>query len=378
MKIETSYKLAVIVCKGNPSFIAPVLNVVLGLSKVYENVKFICGDISKESEAFLLGECKNLSIENLQLQSRGGSKLLSVYYFRKKVFQLLESTPHDLLWIATGDTAVSLGTKLKSYKFVMCLLELYDAVPVYNFLLKRLSKYADKIVTAEYNRSAILRVRWKLKHTPYVLPNKPYFKPGDDQHNGSGNGKLNGNSVVNGPLVQKVKEEISKGKKIILYQGIITSYRRLDTIAKATLEADSKFVFLIVGKDFDYINTLKEINPNIIHIPFIDAPLHLEITKLADIGIVVYDFIDLNNIYCAPNKIWEYAMFSKPMLCNDIPGLKYTVEHYRAGLCTDFNSVGSVKDTMDRIFTDYQEYSANAETFYNSVDLDSIIKNIVK
>lgn len=368
MKVETSYKLAIIVCKGNPSFIAPVLNVVLGLSKLYESVKLICGDISKESETFLLGECKNLSIENLRLQSRGTSKILSVYYFRKKVFQLINSTPHDLLWIATGDTAVSLGTKLKEYRFVMCLLELYDAVPVYNFLLKRLSQYAHKIVTAEYNRSAILRVRWKLKHTPYVLPNKPYFKPLEQA-------SINGS---NGPLVQQVKDEISKGKKIILYQGIITHYRRLDTIAKATLENDSQFVFLIVGKDFDYIDTLKGINPNIIHIPFIDAPLHLEITKLADIGIVVYDFIDLNNIYCAPNKIWEYAMFSKPMLCNDIPGLKYTVEHYKAGLCTDFNCVESVKDTMGKIFSDYKEYAANAATFYDSVDLDSIIKNIVR
>ncbi|UPK72752.1 glycosyltransferase [Chitinophaga filiformis] len=368
MKVETSYKLAIIVCKGNPSFIAPVLNVVLGLSKLYESVKLICGDISKESETFLLGECKNLSIENLRLQSRGTSKILSVYYFRKKVFQLVNSTPHDLLWIATGDTAVSLGTKLKEHRFVMCLLELYDAVPVYNFLLKRLSQYAHKIVTAEYNRSAILRVRWKLKHTPYVLPNKPYFKPLEQA-------SINGS---NGPLVQQVKDEIGKGKKIILYQGIITHYRRLDTIAKATLENDSQFVFLIVGKDFDYIDTLKEINPNIIHIPFIDAPLHLEITKLADIGIVVYDFIDLNNIYCAPNKIWEYAMFSKPMLCNDIPGLKYTVEHYKAGLCTDFNCVESVKDTMGKIFSDYKEYAANAATFYDSVDLDSIIKNIVR
>jgi glycosyltransferase involved in cell wall biosynthesis len=369
MKAETSHNSALIVCKGNPSFIAPVLNVVLGLSKLYGSVKFICGDISKDSEDFLLGECKNLSIENLQLQSKGTSKILSVYHFRKKVFPIINNTQHDLLWIATGDTAVSMGNKLRSYQFVMCLLELYDAVPLYNFLLRRLSRYAHKIVTAEYNRSAILRVRWNLKHTPYVLPNKPYFKPG------TANGNHN---AVNGPLVQKVKDEISKGKKVILYQGIITHYRRLDTVAKAALEEDSKFVFLIVGKDYDYIDKLMEINPNIIHIPFIDAPLHLEITKLADIGIVVYDFIDLNNIYCAPNKIWEYAMFSKPMLCNDIPGLKYTVEHYRAGLCTDFNCVDSVKDTIGKIFSDYPEYSANAETFYNSVDLDSIIKNIVR
>lgn len=369
MKVESSYKSAIIICKGNPSFIAPVLNVVMGLSKIYENIKFICGDINKNSEAFLLGECKNLSIENLRLQSRGTSKILSVYHFRKMCCQIINDTPHDLLWIATGDTAVSLGRKLKGRLFVMCLLELYDTVPIYNFLLKRMSRYAHKIVTAEYNRSAILRVRWNLKQTPYVLPNKPYVKPGTE------NGVK---SVVNGPLVEKVKEEISRGKKIVLYQGIITSSRRLDTIARATFDNDSVFLFLIVGKDYGYVNALKEINPNIIHIPFIDAPLHLEITRLADIGIVVYDFVDLNNIYCAPNKIWEYAMFSKPMLCNDIPGLKYTVEHYKAGLCTDFNCVDSVTDTMNRIFSDYPEYAANAEKFYNSVDLDSIIEDIVR
>lgn len=369
MKVESSYKLAIVVCKGNPSFIAPVLNVVQGLSKLYEQVKFICGDIGKDSEAFLRSECPNVAIENLQIQSRGSTKIVSIYYFRRKVLQILDRTPHDLLWIATGDTAVSLSNRLRGRRFVLCLLELYDTVPLYNFLLRRISRDAYRIVTAEYNRSAILRVRWKLKHTPHVLPNKPYFKP---------NGEIGNPDVLNSPQVQQVRDAISNGKKVILYQGIIVRDRRLDTIAKATLDNDSKYAFLIVGKDYNYLADLKKINPNIIHIPFIDAPLHLEITKLADIGIVVYDFIDLNNIYCAPNKIWEYAMFSKPMLCNDIPGLKYTVGYNKAGLCTDFNCVDAVKDTMEKIFSDYDDYSANAYTFYNSLDLDSTIENIVR
>ncbi|KAA6307134.1 hypothetical protein EZS27_041199, partial [termite gut metagenome] len=38
------------------------------------------------------------------------------------------------------------------------------------------------------------------------------------------------------------------------------------------------------------------------------------------IGIVSYAFDDLNHVFCAPNKTWEYTGFGIPMLGNNAPG----------------------------------------------------------
>ncbi len=94
-----------------------------------------------------------------------------------------------------------------------------------------------------------------------------------------------------------------------------------------------------------YLLELLEQFPETQYLGFYQPPGHLELIKCADIGILTYvaDQGSINPVYCAPNKIWEYAKFGIPMLCNDIPGLRYTVEAYRMGRCCDIGSVEDIK-----------------------------------
>lgn len=34
----------------------------------------------------------------------------------------------------------------------------------------------------------------------------------------------------------------------------------------------------------------------------------------------------VNALYCAPNKIFEYGKYGKPMIANDVPALKYILK----------------------------------------------------
>jgi hypothetical protein len=135
-----------------------------------------------------------------------------------------------------------------------------------------------------------------------------------------------------------------------------------------------------MGKETEYLKKLQAICPSIIHIPFVAPPYHLHVTSHADIGILTYDHSSLNNIFCAPNKLWEFSNFAIPMIGNDIPGLINTIVTNRMGECIDFQREDKVSETLQSILENYTEYSRNAKSFYTSynydLELDRIMQNL--
>ena len=65
------------------------------------------------------------------------------------------------------------------------------------------------------------------------------------------------------------------------------------------------------------------------------------------------------------------------MLCNDIPGLKYTVEYNRFGYCCNINSIDSICNALERIFDEYVQLSRNAKDYYAAVDMEDIVLELV-
>ena len=171
---------------------------------------------------------------------------------------------------------------------------------------------------------------------------------------------------------------LPQDKKIILYQGQIYKERDLTSIAKAMNLISNDFLLLLLGNDKDgSLKKLSSINSNFIHIPFVDPPDHLLITSHAYIGIATYDDSSLNNVFCAPNKIYEYSGFGIPMLCRDIPGLKYTVEKSNSGICVDTNDSNAIVNAINRIDKNYEEFSRNANAFYDDTNMENNFNNVI-
>ncbi len=124
-----------------------------------------------------------------------------------------------------------------------------------------------------------------------------------------------------------------------------------------------------MGNRSKYVDELINFLPELYHIDYIPFPFHLKITETSDVGILSYDFTRLNNIYCAPNKIYEYSMFGLPMLGNDVVGLTSTVGAANACLCVDFSSVDNIVSALKELNDNYKEFSKNASIFYNSIDI---------
>jgi glycosyltransferase involved in cell wall biosynthesis len=61
------------------------------------------------------------------------------------------------------------------------------------------------------------------------------------------------------------------------------------------------------------------------------------LTSGADLGVIPYHAIDLNNRYCSPNKLFEFLAAGVPFVCNELPFLRAIIDAYGCGMVTDLS-----------------------------------------
>ena len=135
----------------------------------------------------------------------------------------------------------------------------------------------------------------------------------------------------------------------------------------------------------DLYNELKNKyqSDRIVFLPFLPPPLHLEITKLAHIGILVYivNGVPINHainvLYCAPNKLYEYSKFGIPMIANDLPALNMVFSQNKAGVCLQTLSAEEISRAILEIDYDYDAYSKASNQLYSSIDMVDLVKTIL-
>ncbi len=273
-----------------------------------------------------------------------------------------------ILWFGNCESAIAVNEKnLEGRRYVLSILELYDEGTVYDKGLKKIIGNAERIICCEKHRAAIMQVRYHLKKLPDVLPNKPYEN--DDN--------LPEISSLSSEIQQKI--EYIKNKKVVLYQGIVTPDRPLDNIARAlNIINDGETVFAVMGKASEKMQKyIGGLYTNTVFMGFVPSPQHLCVTQFASVGIANYDYSCLNNMFCAPNKIYEYAKFGIPMLTSQNVGLVETAGEYKAAECVDFSSVEDVANGLRKILNNKNEYIGNAKKFYNDVDNKTLINKMV-
>ena len=281
--------------------------------------------------------------------------------FEADVRKQFSGIEYDILWCIHEDTIMRFADLFKGKKYIVSLYELNDTR---QYILKGIQETvqnAQAVYVPEYNRACITRCWLELKKTPTVIPNKPLDHPMER----------------NLPCIH---QEYFDGKFTILYQGLVIEERKIDAYCEAVQDMDD-VQLVVMGNGYgaeEYRNSLKARFPKVKFIDFVTPPKHLNVTSNAQVGIVTYDYSTLNTIFCAPNKIWEYAGFGIPMIANDIPGLNDTVNKYHAGICVDTEDASAIKEAIVKISSDYELYKKSTLEFYNSCDIKTMINKIVE
>lgn len=285
---------------------------------------------------------------------------LSFRYFAIRTLEQ-HANPSDTVWYASLDTALALwGSSIfQRFAYILQLHELYDTYPRRLSMIAPIARRAKEVVVPEINRAGILQVWLGLQKRPIVIPNKPYHHPRQKF--------MKPSSEITRKVLQKYKTD----KPVILYQGHVGGDRNLMPLAEAMKELPDYELWLM-GKDHGVVDSLLKVNGNIKYLGCIPAPLHLEITSQASIGVMSYDPINLNNLYCAPNKTWEYAGFGIPFISNDLLSLREAVEVWGIGSICDF-SAESISRSIKTMFQN-RSIESQVKNYYEKIDLTRLIK----
>lgn len=105
----------------------------------------------------------------------------------------------------------------------------------------------------------------------------------------------------------------------LVYQGDMSLVRRIDMFISVMKYIDGRFELLPVGDGPD-VQLLKQkvetegVKDKVIFITKVPRDCLYDILKTCDIGIIAYPNKGMNNIYCAPNKLYEYTQAGLPII----------------------------------------------------------------
>lgn len=282
----------------------------------------------------------------------------------------------DILWTTSVNALRALGSSVLRYKHVMQLMELqrfcYQYKGHFKFPIDEYARKAFRVVVPEINRAYITQIWWNLANRPYVLPNKPYscelIEPLEE-------------------MLPHLEQMACDGRISMLYLGGIFPDRDLSQFAEVAERHSDKYSFYIVGKPCNdrmrrYLNELLVQYPSTTYCGYYPPPYHLNFIRFAKIGLLPYKPViadalsELNALYCAPNKIFEYAAFGVPMIGSDVIGLQLPFQRFGIGKCTDLKA-DNIEQVLSDIAPNRKQMAEACKVYYECVDLDHIVADII-
>jgi len=153
------------------------------------------------------------------------------------------------------------------------------------------------------------------------------------------------------------KAGLPDGCKVVLFQGWISSERNLSALVRST-EYFSEGVYLVIIGYGIYENNLREEvkgQPWAERVRFLGKVEFDEVMRLtagADLGIIPYLPVDLNNRLCSPNKFFEFVQSETPMLTHDLPFFRQMAERYGVPALADLSAVNGIAAAINELLND--------------------------
>lgn len=140
---------------------------------------------------------------------------------------------------------------------------------------------------------------------------------------------------------------IPSDKRIVLYQGGLSSGRGVEQLLDAFSQRDDGRHVLVVMGDGELageVRRLAAVHANIYHQDLVPPAEVLAHTSAADIGVSFIENSCLSYYYCLPNKVFEYIMAGVPVISSDLPEMRRVIEMYRVGVTISDLNVSSLND----------------------------------
>lgn len=213
------------------------------------------------------------------------------------------------------------------------------------FLERRLIKYADMTLVVSESIADWYAREYRMAR-PTVVLNAPKTRPPKN----------------NDHFRQELG--IRADQTILLYQGGLMAGRGVHLIVDAFRQRhDDRVVAVFMGYgplEAD-IKAAAAAHDNIRFYPAVPPDVVLEYTASADLGIHLIQNTCLNHYYCMPNKLFEYAMVSLPVLVSNMKDMAALVSANNMGAVIDDFTVAGINKAIDEFLAgDVETMRANA------------------
>ncbi|MHB0999824.1 MAG: glycosyltransferase [Armatimonadota bacterium] len=229
------------------------------------------------------------------------------------------------------------------------------------YIMERFSiRKAHLVIAANKERALLMKEHFGLIQTPVSIRNIPPQNINADRI-----------SVLdNYPLLKK------SSRIKLIYQGDIALHRGIDRFIYAMkgLVDSCELILVGGGQDLPIIKDLVDeldLNGSIKFVGKVLRDDLQQIIRSCDIGIITYNSKGYNNIYCSPNKLYEYTQAGLPVIVTAQPPLKEAVEGYGIGVVCGDQLDPSVDDITKAIHVAAKEmhtYKLNIPRFLHDND----------
>lgn len=179
---------------------------------------------------------------------------------------------------------------------------------------------------------------------------------------------------------------LNDNARIVLFQGGISANRNLELLVDSVPLWKDQAAHLVFLGDGVLVQRLRSrvkrrrVEHRVHFHPAVAQQELLTHTACADLGLIPYQAVCLNNYYCTPNKLFEYIAAAVPVLASDLPELRRFIVGYRIGLVGDTASAAGLARLVDEALSDHDrlsQFRERALEVRNEVNWASEAKHLI-
>lgn len=223
-------------------------------------------------------------------------------------------------------------------------------------------KVADLIICASDERAKMMQEHYKLNVTPTVIENISELPINDDDFERD--------------VLDRCMSVLSAGEPILVYAGVLSESRRIDKLIEVICQRKKGRLLIIGdGPDSDRLKTIakNKIEGRYYFTGGLPYKYMGGILQKCDVGYISYPVNSLNNMFCAPNKIYEYASVGLPMIAPYNPTIKRFFDDYGIGVIDE-----DIGKAFDIVSANLIKYKDNCITFCKEHPWEKTSQKLIK
>jgi glycosyltransferase involved in cell wall biosynthesis len=168
-------------------------------------------------------------------------------------------------------------------------------------------------------------------------------------------------------LERKLSSRAEQGAITFLYQGRFASGRGIDRLIAIWRHVGPNGRLLLRGPDNDYKAAMIELaraqgllERQVFFPPAVDEDRLIEAASEADVGVIPYEPVNINNRLACPNKLSQYLAAGLPVVCNDLEFVRHVVVDNSIGHSVDFSDEHRAAAVFNKVIDARWEIEAMA------------------